>query len=174
MKINNKIAFGAIALGAAAYLLFRLFYLFWGAYSQLHSNINVIASNPEDVNIIVTYSQSVVWGNLFRFDYLISKVTEVSYILAICFLMLVFIEVIRGKRSKGKIINYAKNMGLWLFIGAGYKFLIWPAIETIVRSLDKVNIPFSTSDPLLMLAGIGVYIAAKNADEFRAALEEIL
>ena len=171
MKSGRKYFLSLVLKAAAAYFLIRLFFLIWGGYSQLHSNINIIDDNPENMNIVVTYSENLQWKNLFRFDYIISKVTEVSYVLATFFLTVIFLQAVHGDPAKGIIISSAKNMGLWLLIGAGYKFLIWPPIETLVRDLDKVNIPFNSSDPLIMLIGAAIFIAAINADKFRAELE---
>ena len=127
-----------------------------------------------DIPDAVTMDNKFHWNNLFTHHVLISKVTEISYSLAILFIALLFLSLSKAKITKTMAIKNLKFLGLSLTIGAGYKFFIWPFLDTMILHLDKVTIPILSNDPMFFLIGIGVYFGAVFAQKVNFELESFV
>ncbi len=168
MTNSRKHLFSLFALIAALYFIFRISIFFFQLYGDLHTIPYM------DIPDAVTMDNKFHWNNLFTHHVLISKVTEISYSLAILFIALLFLSLSKAKITKTMAIKNLKFLGLSLSIGAGYKFFIWPFLDTMILHLDKVTIPILSNDPMFFLIGIGVYFGAVFAQKVNFELESFV
>lgn len=168
MTNSRKHLFSLLAFIAALYFIFRASTFLFQLYGDLRTIPYMNIPNA------VTMDNNFHWDNLFKHKTLISKITEISYCLAILFISLLFISLSKAKITKEMAIKNLKFLGIFLTIGAGYKFFIWPFLDTLILHLDKVTIPIFSYDPMIFLIGLGIYFGSVFAEKIKFELESFV